>query len=93
MWRDDLTPVGPGETGVVLTYDWSGVRDGIRRHIGFPAVRRNTWRTRWPTSPPWSLLRRPDGRTTALRQASAGAGMALRAKVRSRAYWTKPALA
>ena len=36
IWRYDLTPAGPSETTVTLTYDWSAVPDPIREHIGFP---------------------------------------------------------
>jgi len=35
-WRYDLTPAGPSNTTVTLTYDWSAVPDSIREHIGFP---------------------------------------------------------
>jgi uncharacterized protein YndB with AHSA1/START domain len=36
IWRYDLTPAGPSDTTVRLTYDWSAVPDSIREHIGFP---------------------------------------------------------
>ena len=36
LWRYDLTSVGPAETEVTLTYDWSGVPSERREHIGFP---------------------------------------------------------
>ena len=36
VWRYDLTPVGPSETKVTLSYDWSAVPDVLRQHIGFP---------------------------------------------------------
>ena len=36
IWRYDLTPAGPSETRVTLSYDWSAVPDAIRQHIGFP---------------------------------------------------------
>jgi len=36
IWRYDLTPLGPNETRVTLSYDWSGVPDAVREHIGFP---------------------------------------------------------
>jgi uncharacterized protein YndB with AHSA1/START domain len=36
LWRYDLTPVGPAETQVTLTYDWSAVPAQTREHIGFP---------------------------------------------------------
>ncbi|HEX5118447.1 MAG TPA: polyketide cyclase [Pseudonocardiaceae bacterium] len=37
VWRYDLTPVGPSETEVTLTYDWSDVPQYIRdRGIQFP---------------------------------------------------------
>ena len=35
-WRYDLTPVGPAETTVTLSYDWSAVPESIREYIGFP---------------------------------------------------------
>ena|SRR5664280_2572160 len=36
IWRYDLTPNGPSNTAVTLSYDWSAVPDAIRDHIGFP---------------------------------------------------------
>ncbi|HZU72046.1 MAG TPA: SRPBCC family protein [Acidimicrobiales bacterium] len=36
IWRYDLTPLGPSETRVTLSYDWSAVPEDVRRHIGFP---------------------------------------------------------
>jgi hypothetical protein len=36
VWRYDLTPVGPSETKVTLSYDWSAVSDPVRQRIGFP---------------------------------------------------------
>jgi len=36
VWRYDLTPVGPSETEVTLSYDWSAVPQSLRQHIGFP---------------------------------------------------------
>ena len=37
IWRYDLTPLGPSETEVTLTYDWSAVPQFIReRGIEFP---------------------------------------------------------
>ena len=37
LWRYDLVPLGPSETKVMLTYDWSGVQQSIReRGIPFP---------------------------------------------------------
>jgi len=37
LWRYDLAPLGPSETEVTLTYDWSGVPQYIRdRGIPFP---------------------------------------------------------
>ncbi|WP_103381458.1 SRPBCC family protein [Pseudonocardia dioxanivorans] len=35
-WRYDLTPAGPSETRVRLTYDWSAVPQHIREYIAFP---------------------------------------------------------
>lgn len=36
VWRYDLRQVGPSETEVTLSYDWSAVPEPVRRHIGFP---------------------------------------------------------
>jgi uncharacterized protein YndB with AHSA1/START domain len=36
LWRYDLRSVGPAETEVTLTYDWSRVPSATREHIGFP---------------------------------------------------------
>jgi uncharacterized protein YndB with AHSA1/START domain len=36
VWRYDLTPAGPADTKVTLSYDWSAVPDSLRQHIGFP---------------------------------------------------------
>lgn len=36
VWRYDLTPVGPGSTSVVLTYDWSAVPGSVRECLAFP---------------------------------------------------------
>jgi hypothetical protein len=36
VWRYDLTPTGPSETKVTLTYDWSAVPDTVRQRISFP---------------------------------------------------------
>ncbi len=36
IWRYDLTPAGPSNTRVTLSYDWSAVPDSLREHIGFP---------------------------------------------------------
>jgi hypothetical protein len=35
-WRYDLAPIGPSETAVTLTYDWSAVPQPIREYIRFP---------------------------------------------------------
>ena len=35
-WRYDLRPVGPSETTVTLSYDWSAAPDAVRERIGFP---------------------------------------------------------
>ncbi|MFG1795522.1 polyketide cyclase [Nocardia sp. NPDC049149] len=35
-WHYDLVPVGPSETEVTLTYDWSAVPQYIREYIQFP---------------------------------------------------------
>ncbi|MFI8998609.1 SRPBCC domain-containing protein [Streptomyces sp. NPDC053542] len=36
LWRYDLTPLGPSETEVTLTYDWSAVPQYIREYLRFP---------------------------------------------------------
>ncbi|MEV1243438.1 SRPBCC domain-containing protein [Nonomuraea sp. NPDC050022] len=36
IWRYDLTPLGPSETEVTLTYDWSAVPRFRREYIQFP---------------------------------------------------------
>jgi uncharacterized protein YndB with AHSA1/START domain len=36
FWRYDLEPIGPSETEVTLTYDWSGVAPSVREHLRFP---------------------------------------------------------
>jgi len=36
-WRYDLEPLGPEQTRVTLTYDWSKVPAEIRENIPFPA--------------------------------------------------------
>lgn len=36
IWRYDLVPLGPSETEVTLTYDWSAVPQRIRDYIQFP---------------------------------------------------------
>ena len=36
LWRYDLAPIGPSETEVTLTYDWSAVPQFIREYIQFP---------------------------------------------------------
>ncbi|MBV9444536.1 MAG: hypothetical protein JO345_01345 [Streptosporangiaceae bacterium] len=36
FWRYDLAPLGPSETEVTLTYDWSAVPQRIREYIQFP---------------------------------------------------------
>ena len=36
IWRYDLNPVGPSETEVKLSYDWSAVPQHLREHIQFP---------------------------------------------------------
>jgi uncharacterized protein YndB with AHSA1/START domain len=36
IWRYDLTPAGPSNTAVTLSYDWSAVPDAMREHIPFP---------------------------------------------------------
>ncbi|MGW9078876.1 polyketide cyclase [Streptomyces kronopolitis] len=35
-WRYDLAPLGPSETEVTLTYDWSAVPESVREYIQFP---------------------------------------------------------
>ncbi|WP_030371248.1 SRPBCC family protein [Streptomyces rimosus] len=36
FWRYDLAPLGPSETEVTLTYDWSAVPQSIREYLRFP---------------------------------------------------------
>ena len=36
FWRYDLTPAGPSNTSVTLSYDWSACSDSVRELIGFP---------------------------------------------------------
>ena len=36
IWRYDLAPLGPSETAVTLTYDWSAVPQFRREYIRFP---------------------------------------------------------
>lgn len=36
IWRYDLVPLGPAETEVTLTYDWSAVPQFRREYIQFP---------------------------------------------------------
>lgn len=36
IWRYDLIALGPSETEVTLSYDWSSVPDPVRQHVGFP---------------------------------------------------------
>jgi len=36
VWRYDLTQLGPGETEVTLSYDWSAVGPVPRQHLQFP---------------------------------------------------------
>ncbi|MFI9025329.1 SRPBCC family protein [Streptomyces sp. NPDC053560] len=36
FWRYDLTPLGPSETEVTLTYDWSAVPQSVREYLQFP---------------------------------------------------------
>ena len=36
IWRYDLAPLGPSETEVTLTYDWSAVPQSRREYIQFP---------------------------------------------------------
>ncbi|GGR66569.1 activator of HSP90 ATPase [Streptomyces aureoverticillatus] len=35
-WRYDLASLGPSETRVTLTYDWSAVPQSIREYLHFP---------------------------------------------------------
>jgi hypothetical protein len=35
-WRYDLTPAGPANTTVTLSYDWSAASESTRERIGFP---------------------------------------------------------
>ena len=36
IWRYDLEPIGSSQTGVTLTYDWSGAIPEVREFIHFP---------------------------------------------------------
>ncbi len=36
VWRYDLTPLGPAETEVTHTYDWSAVPPSVREYLQFP---------------------------------------------------------
>jgi hypothetical protein len=36
FWRYDLVPLGPSQTEVTLTYDWSAVPPSIRDYLHFP---------------------------------------------------------
>ena len=36
FWRYDLAPLGPSETEVTLSYDWSAVPGFVREYIQFP---------------------------------------------------------
>src|SRR5947209_5919076 len=38
FWRYDLAPLGPSETEVTLTYDWSAVPQSIREYLHFRSV-------------------------------------------------------
>ncbi len=38
IWRYDLALLGPSETEVTLTYDWSAVPQFRREHIQFPPL-------------------------------------------------------
>ena len=36
LWRYDMAPLGPAESEVTLTYDWSAVPQSIREYLQFP---------------------------------------------------------
>jgi hypothetical protein len=36
IWRYDLAPLGPSETEVRLSYDWSAVSEVVRQRLRFP---------------------------------------------------------
>lgn len=36
LWRYDLAELGPSETEITLTYDWSAVPQRIREYLHFP---------------------------------------------------------
>lgn len=36
LWRYDLALLGPSETEVTLSYDWSAVPEDLRQNIGIP---------------------------------------------------------
>jgi hypothetical protein len=75
VWRYDLTPAGPSETKVTLSYDWSAVPGFLRQHIGFPPFPPDHRATRCPTSPAWPPRDRiagPQGPSPALWPGQAG---------------------
>ena len=45
-WRYDFKPIGPSQTTVTLTYDWSAVPPQVREHVQFPHSRMTTSTTR-----------------------------------------------
>ena len=59
VWRYDLTPAGPSETEVTLSYDWPAVSGFLRQHIGFPPVRSGS--SGQLAGPPRQLGRRVTG--------------------------------
>lgn len=36
LWRYDLTPLGPSESEITLTYDWSAVPSSVHEYLQFP---------------------------------------------------------
>jgi hypothetical protein len=53
IWRYDLAPLGPSETEVRFTYDWSAVHEEVRRQRKFPPFSPDHLDSRWPASPNW----------------------------------------
>jgi hypothetical protein len=67
IWRYDLAPLGPSETQVTLTYDWSAVPQFRREHIQFPPFGPehliNSLRHLAELAAPTSRAGTPDGET------------------------------
>jgi hypothetical protein len=46
IWRYDLAPLGPSETDVRLSYDWSAVPEDVRQQVQWPPFAPITWTIR-----------------------------------------------